>query len=461
MTREMTAGRPAPLILAFALPLLLGNLLQQFYSLTDAALVGRYLGTYALAGVGASSSVLFLILGFCVGLAGGMGIPISQAFGARDYDKMRTYVYNSFWVVGAVSLILTVVCCWLCGDILHGMNTPDEIYRDAYTYLIVIFLSIPVNLGLNLLLSVIRSLGDSKAPFYILLATSVLNILGDLFLILLCGMGVEGAALATAASMLAGCGMALYHIRRNLGVLHGVSRCPFSWHHVGVLLGMGVPMGLQFSITAIGSIMLQSANNALGTICATAFTTAMRIKMFFVCPFENLGLAMATYCGQNRGASRAASDPGKALELHNRIWSGIRAALGMMLIYALFTLVVLWPWADSITTLFVGPEETEVIRHSELFLHISASCYIFIGILTIFRYSLQGIGFTKLSMLSGVSELIARALISILLVPALGFLGVCLGDPTAWVAADLFLVPAFYLVMRAIRRSLPAESVAE
>lgn len=451
MTKDMTVGRPAPLILAFALPLLGGNLLQQFYSLVDAAIVGRFIGTSALAGVGASSSVLFLILGFCTGLAGGMGIPVAQSFGAHDYDRLRSYVLNSLVLSAGVSLLLTVGSALLCRPILGWMQTPSAIMSDAYAYLLCTFLSIPVMLLLNVLLSVLRALGDSRTPFFILLSTSVLNVAGDLVAILALGWGVAGAAIATALSMVVGCLVAARSLLR-VDVLKGFVRCPVNARHMDTLLGSGIPMGLQFSITAIGSIMLQSANNGLGTVCVAAFTTAMRIKACFICVLENLGVALATYCGQNRGAARVASTPTLCVHYLDRIRHGILSSLGMMLVYCAFCVAVLWPFSWDITAWFVGYGETDILEHSQHFMRVTSLCYPVLGVLVIFRYSLQSIGFTKVSMLSGVNELLARALVSVFLVPAFGFAGVCWGDPSAWMAADCFLVPTFVLVLWSMRR---------
>ena len=455
----MTVGRPFPLILNFALPLLLGNLLIQAYNLVDAAIVGQTLGMNALAGVGASSSLLFLILGFCGGLAGGFGIPIAQAFGAKDYVRLQRYVRASYLWGIVFSIVLAVVCSLLCGDILRWMQTPEEIFHDAYIYLLITFISIPCNLVYNLFASIIRALGDSKTPFYALLVGSVVNIVLDFLFIMAFGMGVGGAALATAIAQLVSIFLCLHHLKKTPSVLSDISpsmgravrvvlhpktirMVPLSiegegwgeglWH----VLCMGVPMGLQFSITAIGSIMLQSANNTLGTECATAFTAAMRIKMFFICPYENLGVALATYCGQNLGAKQ-----------YDRIRSGLKDGLLMMLIYSVFTFFVLWFFSRDISTLFIYRDETRILDLSQQFLRVSCCCYVFLGTLTVFRYSLQGIGRTKLSMFSGVSELIARCLISLFLVPAIGFTGVCIGDPSAWFAADCFLVPTFLMIL--------------
>ena len=440
MTKDMTVGAPFRLILNFAMPLLLGSILQQTYSLIDAAIVGRYLGINALAGVGASTSVTFLILGFCNGCTGGFGIPIAQSFGAKNYTRMRSYIYNSYWVGGAISVILAIITSLLCAPILRWMQTPDIISNDAYNYLLVTFIGIPFSLSYNLLASIIRALGDSKTPFLFLLIASVLNVVFDLIFIVLFGWGTAGAAIATVIAQGISVILCQRYMHRHFPILKetapiGGIRERLSRRNIKTLLGMGIPMGLQFSITAIGSIILQSANNSLGAIYVTAFTASMRIKMFFICPFENLGIVMATYCGQNLGAGQI-----------DRIRSGIKSAMGMMTCYTLFTMIILLLFSRDLSTIFVNSSETEILDKSEQFLHISCIFYIFLGTLCILRYSLQGVGFTNLSMLSGVFEMIARITVSLTLVPLFGFIGVAIGDPAAWIAADIFLIPAMWKV---------------
>lgn len=445
MTKDMTVGAPFRLILNFAMPLLLGSILQQTYSLIDAAIVGRYLGINALAGVGASTSVTFLILGFCNGCTGGFGIPIAQSFGAKNYTRMRSYIYNSYWVGGTISVILAIITSLLCAPILKWMQTPDIIFDDAYNYLLVTFIGIPFSLSYNLLASIIRALGDSKTPFLFLLIASVLNVVFDLIFIVLFGWGTAGAAIATVIAQGISVILCRRYMHRHFPILKETAPIGGIWErlsrrNIKTLLGMGIPMGLQFSITAIGSIILQSANNSLGAIYVTAFTASMRIKMFFICPFENLGIVMATYCGQNLGAGQI-----------DRIRSGIKSAMGMMTCYTLFTMIILLLFSRDLSTLFVDSSETEILDRSEQFLHISCFFYIFLGTLCILRYSLQGVGFTNLSMLSGVFEMIARITVSLTLVPLFGFIGVAIGDPSAWIAADIFLIPAMWKVYRKLK----------
>lgn len=440
-SKEMTSGPCLPLIFNFTLPLLLGNMLQQTYSLIDAAIVGKFLGINALASVGASTSVVFLILGFCNGCCGGFGIPVAQKFGARDYVSMRRLVSVSLKLAGMMSVGIALITCLLCAFILRTMQTPENIFQDAYWYLLITFIGVPCTFFYNLLSSIIRALGDSKTPFWFLLFSTLLNVLLDLLCILVFHWGVAGAAIATVFSQGVSAVLCYFYMYRKFEILRmQPADKRFRPELARQLIFVGVPMGLQFSITAIGSIMLQSANNALGTACVAAFTAAMRIKMFFLCMLESLGIAMATFCGQNYGAGKP-----------ERIWTGVKAASLMMIVYVAAVAIILWGFSEKFVLLFVDPSETEIIADAALFLHISVSFFPVLGLLCILRYSIQGAGYTKLAMFSGVSEMIARILVSVVAVPLWGFWAVCFGDPTAWVFADAFLIPAFIYVYRRLR----------
>lgn len=444
-TKELTHGNPLPLILNFALPLLMGNMLQQTYSIVDAAIVGNFLGINALASVGASTSVIFLILGFCNGCCGGFAIPIAQKFGARDYSTMRRYVNVSLRLAAGMSVGIALLTSLLCAYILRWMATPETIFEGAYIYLLITFIGIPFTFFYNLLSSIIRALGDSTTPFWFLLLSTVLNIALDLLFIVVLGWGVEGVAIATLLAQGVSALFCYYFMRRKFEILRSTpAERKFSWSLARTLLYIGAPMGLQFSITAIGSIMLQSANNALGTACVAAFTAAMRIKMFFLTPLESLGMAMATYSGQNYGAGKP-----------ERVKQGVRSSLLLVGIYWMFVLAVLVPGARVVAMLFVNPAEMEILDKTVLFLHISISFFPVLGLLCVLRYTIQGVGYTNFAMLSGVSEMIARILVSVFAVPAFGYLAVCYGDPTAWIFADCFLVPAFLYVYRRIRQLKP------
>ena len=441
-SREMTEGRALPLIFNFTLPLLLGNLLQQTYSLVDAAIVGRFLGINALASVGASTSVVFLILGFCNGCCGGFGIPVAQKFGARDYVTMRRYVAVSLQLAAVMSVVIAVVTSFYCADILHMMSTPENIFTGAYYYLLVTFIGVPFTFFYNLLSSIIRALGDSKTPFWFLLLSTVLNILLDLFCILVLGWGVAGAAIATVFSQGVSAILCYIYMMRRFDILKTTpAERKFDGALARTLMYIGVPMGLQFSITAIGSIMLQSANNALGTDCVAAFTAAMRIKMFAICPCESLGIAMATFTGQNYGAGRP-----------QRVWMGVKSSMAMVMVYVVAVSTTMLLWSEEMSLMFVSASDTAIIRNTALFLHVSAYMMPLLALLCVLRYTIQGAGFTNFAMLSGVMEMVARGIVSLVFVPDFGYIAVCFGDSVAWFAADIFLVPAFIYVYRRIRR---------
>ena len=442
---DMTVGKPTAKIVSFALPLIMGYILQQVYLIVDAAIVGRWIGVGALAAVGASSSIMFLIMGFCNGSCAGFSIPIAQSFGAKDYSKMRAYVANALRVATVIAVVLTVITCIFCNRILRVVNTPEDIFLDASVFLFLQFLTIPFTIAFNLLAGFIRALGNSRQPFYFLIAASLLNVLLDVLLILVIGLGVEGAGIATLLSQLFSALLCVIYIRKHLQVLIPTgSERAYQDKMVGRLLNAGIPMGLQFSITGIGIIMLQSANNALGTVYVAAFTASMRVKYLFTCVFENIGVAMATYCGQNVGAWKL-----------QRIITGVRSAIIIMLAYFVFTMLIIYPFADEMMMAFVdnsSASSTAIVENAAMFMRIANYFYPVLGLLTILRYSIQGMGYSNLSMLSGVMEMIARCGVSLWIVPMFHFLGVCYGDPVAWVSADLFLIPAFIYVYRRLRK---------
>lgn len=439
---DMTVGSPLRKITKFALPLILGYILQQMYLVIDAAIVGRWIGIGALAAVGASSSIMFLVMGFCNGACAGFAIPVAQSFGAKDYSKMRLYVANAVRISAVMATVVTLLSLMFCRRILQMVNTPADIFHDAYIFLMLQFAAIPLTFGFNLFSGQIRALGNSRQPFYFLITSAVVNVLLDVVLILGCGLGVAGAGIATWLSQALSVILCLWYIRKHMQLLipKGDER-RFDNKRTSILLNNGVPMGLQFSITGIGIIMLQSANNALGTTCVAAFTASMRIKYLFTCVFENIGVAMATYCGQNLGARRM-----------DRVTKGVKDAITLMLIYFVFTFALIYPFADWMMRLFVDSGEAEVVGRAAQFMRIANYFYPALGLLTILRYSIQGLGFSNLSMLSGVMEMIARCGVSLWLVPALAWTGVCLGDPVAWCMADLFLIPAFLWVQQRLRK---------
>ena len=277
MTKDMTKGSPLRLILGFAFPMLLGMLFQQFYNLVDTMIVGKTLGVSALAGVGATSSINFMIIGFCMGICSGFAIPVAQQFGAGKYSELRKYVFNGYVCSAVFAVVMTILSVVFCAPILRLLNTPDDIFMHAYNYIVIIFAGIPTVFLYNIVSGIIRSLGDSKTPVYFLVLSSVINIALDFILILYVKMGVAGAGVATVVSQLiAGVGCTIY-MYKKFDILKGTKQEKvISKKHISNLCFIGVPMGLQYSITAIGSTILQAAVNGLGSSYVAAMTNQVQ-----------------------------------------------------------------------------------------------------------------------------------------------------------------------------------------
>ena len=440
---DMTVGSPTRCIIKFSLPLIAGYILLQMYIVVDAAIVGQCIGVEALAAVGASWAVTFLVLGFCNGACAGFAIPVAHAFGAGRRRLMRQYAANAIWLSAAIALPVAMAVALLCRQILTLMSTPGDILDDASTFLFLQGLAIPFIMAYNMLASLLRAVGNSRQPFYFLFAASLLNIALAYTFIIACHLGVAGVGMATLISnavAAAACWIYIWRKARLLMPQKGEWRPNRST--AAHLLANGVPMGLQFSITGIGIIMLQAANNSLGTVYVAAFTASMRVKYLFTSVFENIGAAMATYCGQNIGA-------GKLL----RVKQGIRSAIIISAVYFIFSLAVILPFADTMMAIFVDRSNTEVIASAAMLMRIACWFYPALGVLTVLRYSIQGLGWPGMSVCSGVMEMVARSAVSIWLVPAIHFLGVCYGDPVAWLAADCFLIPAMIWLYAKLKKN--------
>ncbi len=432
------------LILGFSVPLLFGFLFQQFYSLVDTVIVGRFLGTDNLAAVGSTGSVNFLIIGFCMGICGGFSIPVSHKFGAGDQSGLRRVVANCVWLTAAFAVVMTVLTTLLCRPILVAMQTPENILDGAYSYIWVIFLGIPVTFLYNMTSGVIRALGDSKTPVIFLVMSSFLNIGLDLFFIISLHWGVQGAAWATVISQgVSGVCCLLYMIRKFEMLRIRREEWAPNRHLMGMLCGMGIPMGLQYSITAIGSVILQSATNTLGSDAVAAVTAAGRIGGFLACPFDAMGSTMATYGGQNIGAGKL-----------ERIGQGLKSCVLLGAGYSVIALGISIFGGSALATLFLDASEKAIIGNVRLFLIISTSFYFPLALVNIIRFLIQGVGFPTFAILAGVFEMAARALAGFLLVPNIGFIGSCLGSPIAWVFADIFLIPAYFHVKKVLVRRI-------
>lgn len=448
MEKDMTKGNPMRLILGFAVPLLFGLIFQQFYSMVDTIIVGKYLGVDALAAVGATGSVNFLIIGFCMGVCSGFAIPVAQEFGARHEENMRRYVANCVWLSVIFAVVMTVLVAILCRPILQVMRTPANIIDSSYNYIFIIFLGIPITYLYNMTAAILRSLGDSKTPVIFLVMAAVLNIFLDLLCIIVLHMGVAGAAVATVVSQAVAGICCLIFMYKKFSILH-LAKDEWKWNHqfVGKLCGMGIPMGLQYSITAVGSVVLQSAVNGIGSGAVAAVTAGGKLNLMLVCPFDAMGSTMATYGGQNVGAGEL-----------ERVDQGLKSCVLLGIIYALIAAAVIYIAGRYLLLLFLDAGETAILDNAYTFIRTNALFFIFLALVNIVRFLIQGMGYSKLAVFAGAFEMLARGLMGFALVPHFGFRAVCFANPLAWVFADIFLIPAYIHVRRKTALMLARDS---
>ncbi|MGV8978546.1 MAG: MATE family efflux transporter [Cellulomonas sp.] len=439
MPKVLTAGRPWRVILAFAVPLLVGNVVQQLYQVVDAVVVGRVLGVDALAAVGATGSLLFLLLGFAWGLTSGFAIPTAQAFGAGDVAAVRRSVATGTVLAGAMSVILTVGAPLLAGPALRLMRTPAELVPQATTFAVVSFLGASTMMFFNYLAAILRAIGDSRTPLVFLVLSCGLNMVLVIALVAGLGRGVGGAALATVISQAVSVALCLTYVRRRVPVLRvrredwRVTRSDLARH-----LQLGLPMGFQASIIAIGTLAVQVRLNNLGAESVAAYTTAARVDGLAVALLASLGIAVSTFAAQNYGAGRP-----------DRIRLGVVQSVWMSIAGGLLLGAVLIAAGSSIVAQFFGSDEARVVAMAAYLLHVNGALYIALGVLFVLRGALQGLGYTFVPTFTGVIELTMRVGAAVVLGAAFGFTGVVWGNPLAWLGALVVLIPAY---VRASRR---------
>ena len=442
-TTDLTVGKPLFQILRFALPLVLGTLFQQLYSFADTIIVGRCLGTDALGAVGTTYSLNFLILGFVQGACVGFGIPVAETFGAKDKGGLRKYLFNGALLCVVLSVVFTIFTTLMAGPLLQLIHTPEELYADAVLYIRIIFLGIPATVLYNYASSVLRAMGDSQHPFYFLLAASVLNIGLDYLLIVPMGMGVDGAAIATVLSQLLSGGLCAFWFftrtaKQEELTFWGQSSL-LSAGHCKRLAYIGFPMGFEYSVSAIGAVIMQDAINLLGSTAVAAQTAGEKIRQMFTLPMESVGMAMATYVGQNHGAHRT-----------DRIKQGIKDGCMIQLTYCVAAWVVIFFVKPYAVGLVLGDADPAVTAGAIQYLAIMSMLFCFHGLLMIFRNTLQGLGYSVQAIISGVGELIGRSLGGLLAVKTgLGYVGICLSNPFAWGLAMLYCM---FMVRRVLKR---------
>ena len=434
MTNDMTTGNPVKLILLFSIPLLIGNIFQQFYSMVDTIIVGRFVGVEALAAVGTTGSMVFLVNGFVMGLTSGFAVLISQKYGAKDEAGVKKAVASSITLSIIATIIVTFISVISAKPLLTLMNTPSNIMKDASTYIIILYAGNVAIIFYNMMAAILRALGDSKTPLYFLIVSSVLNIILDLVLIINFKMGVAGAAYATVVSQGVSALLCVIYTYKKYKILSlkkedfKVKKKYYRRH-----LKVGIPMALQFSITAIGIMTVQSAINIFGSTVIASYAASSKVLQLVMQPATTLGVTMATYCGQNIGAKR-----------YDRIKLGVKKCVQISIITSLISAMVLIFLGKYFVMMFVSNPDAEILSYAQQVLNISAIFFIPLGLIFVYRNALQGIGDSFIPMMAGVYELVARAVVAFTLPKVLEFMGICLADPVAWFAAVIPLAYTYY-----------------
>lgn len=444
MPNDLTTEKPMKLIIGFTIPILIGNIVQQFYYVIDSIIVGQYLGVNALAAVGSTGSLTFLVIGWIMGMTGGFAIIIAQHFGAKDIKDVKHYVAMSYYLCAFMAVVMTVGLLCANSWILKEMNTPKEIFGDTYRFIQVIYFGLTATIAYNIFASILRALGDSKTPLYFLVLSSILNIILDFIFIPGLSMGVEGAGYATVISQAFASILCLIYMIKKYPILRLKKEdIYFRGASARKLISMGAPMGLQFSITAIGTMMVQVALNGLGPIYIAAYTACAKIQNIITQPFPSLGASLATFVGQNTGAGRL-----------DRVKEGVKANIIITLICSVFSMVLVLVFGDILVKLFVTDNSGVVVDKAKMFFFIVAGFYPPLGLIFVYRNALQGLGYGLLPMLGGIFELVARVLVILVLTKPFGYLGICFANPVAWVSALIPLIPAYYYRMNRLSRKI-------
>ncbi len=435
---DMTTGNPMKIIFDFTLPIFIGNVFQQFYNMMDAVIVGKFVGNKALAAVGSTGTIMFLIYGFVVGMTAGFTVLTAQKFGAGDMPAMRRTVAGASFLSLVVGLVLTAAFMVFMKPWLVLMHTPEDIFADAYAYIMIISAGILAQMLYNLLASILRALGNSRVPLYFLILAALLNIVLDLVFIIVFHMGAAGAAAATVISQGVSGVLCLFYIGKKVPLLRLTRE---DWHMSGALLGtqirIGIPMALQYSITAIGTMMVQSALNILGSTLVAAYTAAGKIEQIVTQAYVAMGTIMATYGAQNMGAGDVP-----------RIRQGFKASTIIGILYAVASAVLVMTAGKYMTYLFVSEDVALIMDSVNTYLICVGIFFIPLAIVNIYRNGIQGLGYGLLPMMAGVAELVGRGVVAVIAAGRKSYLGVCLASPAAWVLASLLLIGMYYYVVK-------------
>lgn len=440
----MTEGNPLRLILAFAVPLFIGNIFQQVYSMVDTMVVGYHLGDPAIAAIGATYSLYSLVINFAGGLNNGYGIIVTQRFGAHSQKEMKQAIAGMMVLNTAAALVLTTLALTFLKPLMRFMNTPDSIFSQSYSYISIIYAGMIATIGYNMFAAILRAMGNSRSPLHFLIVSTILNILLDLLLVVAFDMGVAGAALATVLAQLVSalsCGIYLFRNYREYLPKREDFRIPGTI--LSALFSTGISMALMSSLVDGGSVIFQRANNVLGETYITAYTASRKLLIIMLQPQATIAVAASTFVGQNWGAGKA-----------ERIQAGLKQSLLLELAWGLFGTVFIWTLGSLLIRFTTGTSDPVIIEKAVLSLRIHFAMFPFLGLLFCIRHSMQAMGQKLAPVLSSCIELGMKILSASVLIPTFGFLGTCVTEPITWVLMVIFLMIVYLTKRKKLFKSL-------
>lgn len=430
MKNDLLTGKPVKSIVYFALPIMISSLLQFSYNFVDNIIVGRYVSTEALAAVGNVGSINSFIVGTALGLTGGFTIPVAQKFGAQDYKKMNEYISNSISLSFIIGVVIIVIAHLVSDPILHLIKTPDNIFELSSTYINILYFGVPIQMLFNNFVGIARALGDSKRPLYFLIVSVIFNLFLDILLVKTFNMGVAGAAIATVVSCFIAALFAGWYVLSKFRVINIKFKNLKPNLKISIVqLKLGIPVSLQFTITSIGSMILQTAINGFGSSAIAAITAAGRVEQIMNVPMSSLGVANSTFVSQNYGARN-----------YKRILESVNKIFILDVILSLFCSAVLVLAGPHVVGWFITESDPQIFTYANQYLYTIGGCYVFVSLLFVFRNTLQGLGFTYANTIAGAGELLGRMFVAYVLTPYFGFAAVCFAGPFAWVLADIPLI---------------------
>lgn len=438
MVKDLTVGKPMKQVFGIFAPMLFTTIFQQLYNITDTMIVGKFISKDALAAVGSTGNLNWLLISFIIGFSSAVGVIVSTEFGKRDFKRMKISIANGIYVLAATGALVTVLSAVFCRDMLKVLNTPDDIFDDAYTYFFIVIMGFPLSVGSNYIASIMRSVGNSKIQMIIGIVSSFVNVFLDLLFVICFGWGVFGVAFATFIAQIINLIIYFTVYLKCFPELH-LSKDNFKFDKKAIVktITLGLPMGLQSCITSIGCTLIQSAVNSLGTVYMAAFTTAVKLENLITTPIMTFSSSLVPFIAQNYGAVK-----------YERINKVLKQSLIIVIIFGVVVGSAYALFGDKIALMYINSYEAETLSLIGYYSRISGCLLTLLCVLYVIRNYIQALGYSLFTAVGGIVELSTRACITFFLISKFGFTIICLSNPLSWIFTDLFLITSYFVYIK-------------